>query len=123
MNLTHHGQHRSELGKFSVDRFDGGWETTSIGKCTDFNLMTMGQTLGNQQGLYIEKDQQINFPFKNYWRWLFLYVYTGAMSIYIDKEQYTVKKGDLLAIQHPALDSVQIQGVENSKLVICNIDK
>lgn len=123
MNLSHKGQHSSELDKFSVDRFDGGWETTSIGKCTDFNLMTIGQASGDQQGLDIQKGRQIDFPIQNSLSWLFLYIYTGELSIGINKEQYTIKKGDLLAIQHPILDSVQIQGVENSELVICNIDK
>jgi len=45
------------------------------------------------------------------------------LSVDINKEQYEIKKGDLLVIQHPELEAVQIQGVENSELVICNIDK
>jgi len=76
MNLIHKGQHDSELDKFSVDRFDGGWETSSIGKCIDFNLMTMGQTTGNQQGLDLQKDQQTRVAFSGFLEFAsFIYLY------------------------------------------------
>lgn len=39
MLLTHRDQHSACLLPFDKDRFDGGWETTSRGRASDFNLM------------------------------------------------------------------------------------
>tara|TARA_B110000046_G_C12822374_1_gene325965 strand:- start:26 stop:199 length:174 start_codon:yes stop_codon:yes gene_type:complete len=50
MNLAHKNQHNSDLSRFDVDRFDGAWETTSMGKCVDFNLMLREGFRGDVQG-------------------------------------------------------------------------
>ncbi|GHV37465.1 hypothetical protein FACS1894187_14250 [Synergistales bacterium] len=36
---TPRGERHKDLGAFDQDSFDGGWETTSVGRCVDFNLM------------------------------------------------------------------------------------
>jgi len=53
MTLTHENHHSKLLHKFEIDRFDGGWKTTSQGKCSDFNLMTRGGLKGDVQGVAI----------------------------------------------------------------------
>jgi len=57
MTLSHLGQHTKTCGKFEIDRFDGSWITSSVGKCTDFNLMTNGKTSGTLEGLMIKLGQ------------------------------------------------------------------
>ncbi|MGL4859214.1 MAG: HutD/Ves family protein [Enterobacteriaceae bacterium] len=39
MRLSHQGHHEISLPRFGTDCFEGAWQTTSYGKCTDFNLM------------------------------------------------------------------------------------
>ena len=39
IRLVHNGAAEVELAPFDVDRFAGGWNTRSFGRCTDFNLM------------------------------------------------------------------------------------
>ncbi len=121
MKLIHEGRHAAELNKFDIDRFEGSWKTSSKGKCTDFNLMTMGQTNGDQMRLNVSKDESINHPIKNSWDWLFIYAYTGAVNIDINDETQVINKGDLLIIEEPTIPTIQLHGIENSDLVLCNI--
>lgn len=47
MKLIHEEHHSKLLLPFDQDSFDGGWNTKSIGKCIDFNLMTKGGCKGS----------------------------------------------------------------------------
>ena len=40
IDVTHNGGEVIHLPEFRVHGFDGGWETRSVGRCRDFNLMT-----------------------------------------------------------------------------------
>jgi len=40
IDVTHNGGEVIHLPEFKVHGFDGGWETRSVGRCRDFNLMT-----------------------------------------------------------------------------------
>ncbi|OUO91913.1 HutD family protein [Cloacibacillus sp. An23] len=41
ITVTHEGTRTLEMTPLSeADEFDGGWETVSVGRCVDFNLMT-----------------------------------------------------------------------------------
>ena len=42
LNIQHKNQYTKQLKKFDTDVFSGDWETTSVGKVTDFNVMTRG---------------------------------------------------------------------------------
>jgi environmental stress-induced protein Ves len=70
MKLVHENQYTKELTKFEVDSFNGDWNTTSQGKCTDFNLMTIGKSQGELAALRIEKNKQIEYDVKKSSDWL-----------------------------------------------------
>lgn len=121
MTLTHEGQHTSTLSKFDIDVFEGAWKTTSEGTCTDFNLMTMGDAKGTLEGLAIDKNQIIDYPLKDSANWLFMYVYVGKVSIYINNEKHTVNQGDVLVLENPSLISLQVKGRQDSEVVFCHV--
>jgi environmental stress-induced protein Ves len=123
MKLTHEGHHASQLGKFDVDKFSGGWNTASQGKCVDFNLMTKGKTKGDQMGAAVSANQKIDFPIQASWDWLFLYLYTGDINVMINNNIKNLYQGDLLIIHKPTESSIQIEGVEKSEFVLCNISE
>lgn len=75
ITLCHEGHHSRQLNKFEVDEFEGDWKTSSVGKCTDFNLMTAGKTTGDLQALVIKKKQFINYEIKK--------TVSGFLFIYI----------------------------------------
>jgi environmental stress-induced protein Ves len=50
MGLNHQHHHTKQLQKFDIDEFMGAWQTNSIGKCTDLNLMCRGNANGHMFG-------------------------------------------------------------------------
>lgn len=53
VTITHKNHHQVKLNSGDVDIFDGGWETSSVGTCVDFNLMTIGNIKGKLLSLFI----------------------------------------------------------------------
>lgn len=51
VRLTHEEHHEADLSAFEQDSFEGGWSTTSRGRCVDFNLMTAQESEGKIQAL------------------------------------------------------------------------
>jgi environmental stress-induced protein Ves len=119
-NLYHQGHHSRQLHKFDVDEFEGDWKTTSVGKCTDFNLMTTGKTNGNLKAMVIETNQQLNYATKENLDWVFLYVFKGTVKVTINNKMSIINKGDLLVIMKP-MTYFEMNGLENSELVFAEI--
>ena len=57
--LYHLNEHSKELNKFDIDTFSGNWQTKSIGKCRDFNLMTSRHCNGNIEAVSFNGNQVI----------------------------------------------------------------
>jgi len=121
ITISHEGHYTKQLNKFDVDYFDGGWKTSSIGKCTDLNLMTAGKTTGELTAIFIEKEQHINWKIKENCDWLFIYPYSGKIRIEINRIITIISKGDLLILRNPAIRSLEITGNEYSELVFTEI--
>jgi len=121
MKLVHENQYTKELTKFEVDSFQGDWNTTSQGKCTDFNLMTMGRAQGELAALRIEKNRQIEYDLKKSSDWLLVYNYIGEVEIYVNDARYTLRAGDLFIGKEMATSKFQFTGIENSELVIAEL--
>ena len=81
MTLNHAGHHSKKLGMFDADYFKGDWQTSSKGKCTDFNLMTMRDTDGTVESLLILKDKRFEFSFSDNIKHLIFYIYSGQVKI------------------------------------------
>jgi len=123
MSLNHNGHHSSKLGKFDVDQFKGDWLTASKGECTDFNLMTMGQTKGGQEGILIEEGETIDYPIGDSWSKLFFYFHSGSAQIEIGGNLHVLEQGDLFVIQNPKQPSLKIGGKRNCEVAFCWIEK
>ena len=116
MTLLHKSHHTAKLGKFDSDNFKGDWKTASIGKCLDFNLMTMGNTHGTVESLNGNKGKPVTFSFSDKIQHLLIYVHSGQIKI----ENKTVETGDLIVFENPS-KSFEIIGLENFDLIISKI--
>lgn len=121
MTLSHENHHSKELGQFEVDQFEGGWKTSSLGKCTDFNLMTMGNTEGELSTVSIEANKNIEHAISTQWDWLFVYVYGGKISITFNDQISIISKGDLLVFSESIIPALRIKGIEKSQLIFTTI--
>jgi len=116
MMLSHESHHIKKLGRFDSDYFKGDWKTKSKGKCTDFNLMTMGDTHGTVESLFIKKDQIYDFSFSEIVKHLVIYTYSGQFMI----DDAIIETGDVIVVENPN-GSFEIQGVEKCDLIITKI--
>ena len=116
MTLTHKAHHITKLGRFDSDNFKGDWNTSSKGKCSDFNLMTMGNTKGTVESLHANKGKQVVFSFSDNIQHLVIYVHSGQIKI----ENEAIETGDLVVFEDPN-KSIEFISVEKCDLIISKI--
>ena len=116
MTLAHKGHHTAKLGRFDSDNFKGDWNTFSKGKCSDFNLMTMGNTQGIVESLHVNKEKQVDFSFSDNIQHLVIYVYSGQIKI----ENETIETGDLVVFENPT-KSIEFMSLEKCDLIISKV--
>lgn len=121
ISIKHEDRYSRQLKKFDVEEFEGDWITSSVGKCTDFNLMTTGKTAGILSATKIGKDQFVTYNNSEKSDWFFVYVFKGKLRTVISDETIIINRGDLLVIQKPDSVKTQIEGLENSELVYAEI--
>jgi len=121
VTLNHENHHSVQLNKFEVYSFEGDWKTSCMGKCTDFNLMTGGKLKGKLMGIALNKGEVTQHLIRDNCNWLFIYVYFGNVSVEMNEEIISIDKGDLLVINQISAQNLQIQGIENSELVVAEI--
>ena len=121
ITLCHEDHYSRLLNKFDIDEFEGDWKTSSVGKGTDFNLITTGKTTGEISAVVIEKEKRVNCNVKENSDWFFIYVYSGKVTISIDNKITTINKGDLLILNKPSTRNFGIKSIENSELVFAEI--
>jgi environmental stress-induced protein Ves len=121
-NLTvhHEGHHSKTLRKFEVDQFEGDWKTSSIGQCTDFNLMTSGNTQGNMMGMELQKgDSHVISPDPES-EWQFVYVFSGNVEVLLPDGIVSLSTGDLLVNQQPHV--MEMKATEKTELVLVYVN-
>ncbi len=121
ITINHKNHYSKQLKKWEIDSFEGNWETSSIGKCTDFNLMTTGNTSSDLSFLKLGKGKNINYELENQWDWVFIYVGGGKLDVNIKDRLQHLKTGDLFVIKDVISSMVKITCSENSELVISKI--
>ncbi|PKV50938.1 HutD protein [Aquimarina sp. MAR_2010_214] len=121
ITLQHEDRYTKQLSKLDSDTFEGGWKTSSIGMCTDFNLMTTGNTVGKLGVFTPKQNENILCPIKNKWDWVFIYNYSGEVTIDINHQEYTIHQSDVLVIRQPIATNMHINAIKDSTLVFSEI--
>jgi environmental stress-induced protein Ves len=121
-NLTvhHEGHHSKTLKKFGVDQFEGDWKTSSIGQCTDFNLMTSGNTRGNMMGMEVQKGESHLISPEPESDWQFVYVFSGNLEVHLPDGIVSLSTGDLLVNHYPNV--MEIKATEKTELVLVYVN-
>lgn len=119
-----HAQHYSKLlQKFDTDAFEGDWQTSSLGKCTDFNLMTRGSASGALRSLSIEAEQTIPYQIREKCDFFFVYVYAGKLALTLNQNRELLQKGDLLVLEAPDFAKFELEALEELELVLCSVSQ
>jgi environmental stress-induced protein Ves len=123
IRINHQNHYAKTLRKFDVDTFEGDWKTTSVGRCTDFNLMTTEKIKVDLTAVVIEENQHLDYPVEAAWNWVFIYLYSGQINIHLDHDFFTLNSGILLVISNVVSSVLQIKGVKRSELVFSKIKR
>ncbi|KUO67551.1 MAG: hypothetical protein APF83_09270 [Lutibacter sp. BRH_c52] len=121
--LSHKNHHEMQLNKREIDCFDGSWETSAVGTCVDFNLMTKGKTKGKISSVCFSADKSLNFQLDVTCEFIIFYAYEGKLQCHFGSENRSLNQGELLVIRHPINDVVALQSPENCTMAVVHIYK
>jgi len=123
IRINHQNHYAKNLRKFDVDTFEGDWKTTSVGRCTDFNLMTTEKISVDLTAVVIEENQLLDYPVEPGWDWLIIYLYSGHINMHLDNDFFDLGPGNLLVISNVTSSALHIKGVKKSELVFSKIKR
>jgi environmental stress-induced protein Ves len=119
--LHHEGHYSKTLNKFDTDSFEGGWTTSSDGKCVDFNLMFQGSINGELKAHKVSRDKLCEYPITSSVKTLYIYVFSGKAGVGFDPIFLNLKAGELLEISEPDTKHLLIEGQIDSELIIVEL--
>ena len=85
LTIQHKNQYTKRLKKFDIDTFSGDWETTSVGKVIDFNVMTRGSAKAAAQGFLLQENSQKEIVLNS-----------DVMAIYVSAGEIVIEETNLL---------------------------
>ncbi len=121
VSLFHRGHYSKVLTKFDVDEFEGSWETTSQGRCTDFNLMCKLGTEGSMEAEIIEKGKNQRIEVAQTVAWFFLYPVKGTLELSVINKTMRVGQGDFAILKNDGVLPVQLKTIEHSEVIFTRI--
>ena len=126
IKLIHEGRRELEMKPFAKDEFEGDWITKSIGRCTDFNLMTkQGEFCGALDVISPDKANCIpifEHASQSPGAWEAIYCLVPELDITIEsdgtKSDISLRNGDFLLLHRPQTASghvsLSVRGVFSS---------
>lgn len=121
ITISHAGRYTKHLKALGTDAFEGAWETTSQGTCTDFNLMTSAAYNGQLSAVHLEENKP-HF-YKAEAGWIFFYAFGGDLGIGLKNETIVLKDKQLLCIQDADNEGIVISGTMPVVLVTARVFK
>jgi len=123
LQLNHENHHSILLNKFDQDAFEGDWNTTSVGFCTDFNLMTDRKHQGTITAKTLQIIQSELVTPNKHCIQLLVYVVTGVVTISINNLNHRMDKGGLFSVTTPAKRTFQVLAEKPTEIVVVQIFK
>ena len=93
LTIEHKDQYTKRLNKFDTDNFSGDWQTKSVGKVTDFNVMTRGSAKAKVQGFSLDRNSQKEILLNSD----VVAIYISVGEIFVG--ELNLSKGDILLIE------------------------
>jgi environmental stress-induced protein Ves len=118
--IQHENHYTRTLNKFDTDSFSGDWETTSMGKATDFNVMTRGNAKAGIKGFSL--PQKVNKELTLDCDVMAVYIYSGEVIIQEATQKITLSRGDIAIIsKENKKEAFRLQSTRNSDIAIAQI--
>lgn len=121
ITLNHKNRHSKTLQKYEVDTFNGNWETTAKGTCTDFNIMTTGNQTSELSHMQLLANHYKTLTIEENYHTVCLYLHSGSIYVEINNKLYNLKKESLLVLSNINSFSFHLQAHKRSELIISKI--
>ena len=123
IKLSHKNHHEIQLNKREIDCFEGSWQTSAVGTCVDFNLMTKGNTEGKISSVCVSAAKSLNFQLDATCEFIIFYVYEGKLQFHFGSEKRNLNQGELMVIHHPRNEEIKLQSSEDCPMAVVHIYK
>jgi len=128
MTLSHEGGEKIILAPYEVHQFDGGVDTHSWGRCTDFNLMlrkgkcqgvvrSLKLSAGEKAAVAFESAASEDFPNAQ----LLLFCGEGKASVTLNGESVTLEASHSALVKNAAGVRVSVEGIEDAAFMIAEV--
>ena len=119
--INHENHHSKIMKKFDIDEFDGGWKTSSVGKCKDFNLITSKKADGKLSYEIIEKNQSLNIDIETDNNWLLIFIKSGNITLTLQRQTFNVLQNNLLILNNLTSNKIKVFANDNSELIFAYV--
>ena len=114
LRLEHENHHCIDLGEFEQDCFKGDWKTTSIGKVTDFNVMTKNDSTAIVQKLELIPGELLTLA--SSYSLQFVHVLNGSIVL----NEIVATTSESLVIQ--SVNHPKIIAEQNTSIILISVD-
>ncbi|MGE0562742.1 MAG: HutD family protein [Flavobacteriales bacterium] len=121
ITVTHENHYSKTLKQFDTDAFSGDWKTTSIGTCTDFNLMTKEGLKSELTHMQLLSNHYKKISVEEPYQIICMYIHSGSLYAEINSKLYNLKKESLLVLTNVSNCSFHLQAHKRSNVIISKI--
>ena len=121
ITISHQNHHSKLLKKYEVDSFKGEWNTSAIGTCTDFNVMTTTNIHSDLYRIEVIRNSETLIEIDALWKTFFLYVHTGSIEVELDHNKHHINSNNLMLIKNIETCSISIYAKDHSQLIVVKI--
>lgn len=116
LTIQHKDQYVKHLKKFDTDAFSGNWETTGVGKVTDFNVMTRGSATAAVAGFTLQEKNSKEVLIKS--DLLAIYIFSGNLIW----EEKNLSAGDIVLItKGKVAEKIVLEAVKTTDIVMTEL--
>lgn len=122
IDIIHLDRYQKHLKAFEMDSFEGDWNTTSVGRCTDFNVMIGPDKESDLSVLDLRSGEKKSLTVDVKWKTWCLYVYRGNLKIETGNIKQELKEGQLVVITELKGDLIELEATGDNKLIIVQVN-
>ncbi len=121
ITVHHEDQYSKKLTPFEVDTFSGAWNTSAVGMCVDFNVMTAGTIQSELTSAELAEDEVLQLSGNEHWSMLFLYPLDEGLKVEMNQERIQVDKGNLFCVQELGNETIALSSENTGRIVFVRI--
>jgi uncharacterized protein len=121
ITVHHKNQYTKRLKPFDVDTFSGDWNTSAVGTCVDFNVMTTGTIQSELTSVELAAKVVLQLSGNEHWSMLFLYPLDEGVKVEMNQERIQVDKGNLFCVQELGSETIELSAENTGRIVLVRI--